>query len=71
MPYDLLYYRYNLFRQATRQSGTDAIFDPIGNQRSKRSCSFSSKIGFGIQNFVRFAKSSMKLFTAVNLHIRS
>ena len=29
MPSDLLYYRYNLFRQPTRQSGTDAIFDPI------------------------------------------
>lgn len=29
LPYDLLNYRYNLFRQGTRQQGTDAIFDPI------------------------------------------
>merc|ERR1719219_2743642 len=29
MPLDLLYYRYNLFRQPTRQFGTDAIFDQI------------------------------------------
>jgi len=29
MPTDLLYYRYNLYRQPNRQSGTDAIFDPI------------------------------------------
>ena len=29
-PYDLLYYRYNLYRQSTgTQKGTDAIFDPV------------------------------------------
>ena len=33
LPYDLLNYRYNLFRQGTRQQGTDAIFDPIGKSK--------------------------------------
>ena len=32
LPYDLLYYRYNLYRQQSggAKTGTDAIFDPIG-----------------------------------------
>ena len=38
LPYDLLYYRYNLYRQQSggAKTGTDVIFDPIGKKKSPK-----------------------------------